>query len=168
MAIIVEDGSLVANANSYVTRAEFIAYAQGFGVAIPDTEASDAQLLKAAQFIDSHESRLKGTRSTRDQAMAYPRSDLMIEGYYWAQDEIPRQVLLCQLNVAMDINSGIDPYNPAPPDNRALRREKVDGAVDVEYFGNDKAVKMSRTSSATALLSSLLRNNGLSVALVRA
>lgn len=168
MALVVEDGSIVAGADSYVTRADFITYAAAFGVTIANTAATDVQLVKAAQFIESHEGRLIGDRKTRDQSLAYPRTGLIIEGWDWNDDEIPRQVILCQMQVALEINAGIDPYNPPANPARATRREKVEGAVEVEYFGNDSASKMSRDSSAKALLSSLLKNAGLmSVPVVR-
>jgi hypothetical protein len=87
--------------------------------------------------------------------MAWLRGDVEIEGWYWNSDEIPRQVILAQLALALDINAGVDIYNPQP--EKVTKMEKIDGAVDVEYFGQDNAVKLSRSSRARALLNSLLR-----------
>jgi hypothetical protein len=39
MALVVETGAQVANSNSYVTRAEYIAYAASIGVTITDAVA---------------------------------------------------------------------------------------------------------------------------------
>ena len=161
MSITVEDGTLVADANSYVSRADYIAYAASVGVTIADDADADIELIKAAQFIDSHEANLKGVRVERDQAMAFPRYGVTIDGWAWGEDEVPRAVILCQLNLAVDIHAGIDPFNPPPNPNRATKREKVEGAVEVEYMGDGAGQKLGRDSRAQALLSSLLLRNGL-------
>jgi hypothetical protein len=67
--------------------------------------------------------------------------------------------------IALDINAGNDPYNP--PIVRTRKSEEIDGAVKVAYFGRDQDVKLSRTSKWSALLSSLLQNSGLGIAMVR-
>ena len=168
MALVIETGAIVTGANSWVTRADYIAYAAALGVTIPDTAATDIQLVKAAQFIGSHEGRLKGTLVDRDQPLAYPRDDLTLDGFAWEETEIPRQVIGLQLAVALEINAGIDPYNPPVNTNRATRREKIEGAVEVEYFGKDASAVVTRQSQTTALLATLLVRSGLmSIPLVR-
>lgn len=168
MAITVEDGTLVDDANSWVTRAEYITYAASKGITIASNTTADAELVKACEFINSHEGNLKGNRVDRDQYTAYPRENLVLEGFAWDSDEIPRQVILCQLAFALDIHAGIDPYNPPSNPNLSAKRERVEGAVSIEYFGKDSGVKMSRSSTATALLRALLIRSGLQIALVRA
>jgi hypothetical protein len=166
MALIVEDGSQVTSSNSYVSRADYIAYALDRGVTIADTSAADVQLLKAAEFIDEHEDNLKGWRVTRDQSMSFPRNNLYIDNWYWSSTEIPRQVTLCQMAYALDINSGIDIYNPPQNPNLFTKREKID-VIEVEYaVGDATGQKLSRTSTGESLLRSLLMNSGLQ--LVRA
>lgn len=160
MALTIEDGSIVTGADSYVTREEYIAYALNLGVVIADDDDTDVQLRKAADFIGSHEARLKGSKVARGQPLAYPRSGLVLEGFTWDSDELPRQVLLCQMQIALDINEGIDPYNPPPSESTPIRRERIEGAVEVEYALGDQS-KVSRKSTSQALLMVLLRNNGL-------
>lgn len=168
MALIIEDGSIVANADSFVSRADFITYAAAKGVTIADDAATDVLLVKAGQYINSLESQLKGDLVDRDQSMSYPREHLYIEGWYWENNEIPRQVILAQQELALDLNDGVDLYNrPANP-NLIAKKEKVHGAVEVEYFGKDSGVKLSSDSQAQALISSLMKNNGLSIAVMRA
>jgi hypothetical protein len=153
--LIIEDGTTVTNSDSYVTRADYIAHALWLGIVIPDTDAADVQLVGAAQFIESHEGNIKGDRLTRDQSLAWPRTGVEIEGWHWDSDEIPRQVLLAQMAIARDINAGVDLYNPQP--EKVTKREKIDGAVEVEYFGQNSGVKLSSSSRARALLNSLLK-----------
>ena len=166
MAIVIEDGTIVDDANSYVTRADYIAYAASKGVTIADDSDADTELVKAAEFIGAHEGNLKGDKVGRDQPLAYPRKGVVLEGFTWDADEIPRQVVLCQMALALDIHAGVDLYNPPANPGRAAKREKVD-VIEVEYFGRAGA-KMSRDSTATALLATLLVRSGLmSIPLVR-
>lgn len=161
MALVVEDGSIVTGADSFVTRADFITYAATKGITIADEAATDVMLFKAGQYINSKEPNLKGNRVERDQPMAYPRENLNIEDFNWSSTEIPRQVILAQMELAIDVNDGVDLWNPPTNPNRAVRRERVEGAVEVEYMGNDNAAKVSRDSLSQAIMSVLLRNNGL-------
>jgi len=167
MAIIVEDGSIIQGANSFVSVDDYISYAETLGIFITDEEAAEIELIKAGQYINTKEPQLKGYLVERDQPMSFPRVNLTIDGFAWDDTEIPRQVILCQLNLALDIAAGVDPYNLPPNPNRAVKREKVD-VLEVEYIGNDSQVKLSRSSQWQALLASLLRRNGLSIPLVRA
>lgn len=168
MALIVEDGSLVVNSDTFVSRVDFITYAASKGITIADDAATDALLVKAGQFINAKEPQLKGDKVDRDQSMSFPREGLYLEGFYWEITEIPRQVVLAQMELALDLNDGIDLYNPPSNPNLIAKREKVEGAVEVEYFGKDSGVKLSRDSQSMALLNVLLKNSGLSIAVMRA
>jgi len=161
MALIIEDGSVVANANSYVTRAAYIAYAASIGVTIVSDATADEQLVKAAMFIDRHEANFHGTRSTRDQDMAFPRFGLpLIDGWYWTTSEIPTQLIKAQCEYALDINAAIDLYNrPANP-NMVASSERVEGAIDVSYAVGQGSQNLLRESAGDALLLSLLMYKG--------
>ena len=163
--MVIEDGTIVSGANSYVTRYDYIIYASTLGVTIPFTTATNIELIRAANFMESKRKLYKGTIVNRDQDLAFPRYGVVIEGFYWTHEEIPRQVKLCQMAIALDINAGNDPYNP--PIIRTRKSEEIDGAVKVAYFGRDQDVKLSRTSGWTAILNSLLQNSGLGIAMVR-
>jgi len=159
MAIIVEDGSIVANANSFVSTNDYIDYALSLGIDVTvDIDAEEANLVKATQYIASHEANLKGILVDRDQTTPYPRTDLIIEGWGWGFDEIPRQAILAQMNIAIDYHNGIDPYNPEV--NRVVTEETVSGAVSVKYKGGMPS-KASKQTTSNALMSLLLKNSGL-------
>ena len=167
MALIVEDGSQVTNSNSYVSRADYIAYTASIGVTITDDETADQQLVKAAEYIDGHEVNLIGTLVDRDQSMAFPRTDLFIQGWFWSSDEIPKQVKEAQMLYALDINSGEDLYNRSINENRPVTKERIEGVVDVTYAAN-ASTDLIKNSKADSVLSSLLKSGSMTVQLVRA
>jgi len=169
MALTVETGAGISGADSYVSRADYIAYAATVGVTIADAAAADVELIKAAQFIDRHESNLQGYRTTRDQAMSFPRVGVIVDSWYWNSNEIPRQVILAQYAFALDVNAGIDLYNRPVNPNLIASEKRVEGAVSVKYAITGGDQKSSRTSTGDSLLASLLKRNGLySVNLERA
>lgn len=169
MALVVETGAIVTGADSYVARADYITYASTLGVTITDDETTDVKLRKAAEFIDSHEPNLKGSKVDKEQPRSFPRIGFSAEGFYWNSNEIPRQVTLAQMAIALDLEAGIDIYNPPTNPNLAKKSVEVDGAVKVEYaIDNNSPMKVNRSSTATAIMNTLLKNSGLSMVLTRA
>ena len=163
--IVVEDGTIVTGANSYVTMAEYISYAADQNVTVTDTQAYQTQIIKAAQFIDGLEAVLKGDTTTKTQPMAYPRNALVdIDGWSWDNDEIPTQVKQAQMALAIDINTGEDLWNLSQGDATGIKRERVEGAVEVEYAVSDSS-RIPYRSRSKALLTSLMKYNGLGIPL---
>ncbi len=161
MALIVENGTIVSNADSYVTRAEAIAFAANRGVTLADTDATDAICRKAAAYLESFRSQYKGEIVERDQPLAWPRDDVVIEGFTWASGEIPRQVVSAQLAVILEVAADIDPFNP-PAAQGPVTQKSVAGAVSVSYAaGSTGSIKVNKDREATALINLLLKKNGL-------
>lgn len=161
MAITVEDGSTVTDANSYVSLADFRAYASVRGVSLPvDDAEAEAILIKAMDYLESFADRFIGERVNRDQALSWPRSDVTIEGFSWSVTEIPRQVRNAQLALGIEINDGNDPFNP--PDALPVVREKVD-AIEVQYANPTRVQKVSATSPSQTIINTLLEHSGLTL-----
>lgn len=125
MAIIVEDGSIVTGANSYVSTTDFTAFATARGVTLVEDE--EILLIKAMDYIE--QLNYKGVKRTRDQALQWPRVDVYIDGYYFDSDDIPQQLIdgLCQTAIAIDEGN-----DPLADQVRKTIREKV-GDLEVEY-----------------------------------
>jgi hypothetical protein len=75
MTVIVEDGSGVAGANSYIGDAEFTAYADArlysYGA---DADAIASALIRATAWVDAtYRGRFPGVRSNATQALQWPR-----------------------------------------------------------------------------------------------
>ena len=71
MALVVEDGTGLANATSFVSRADYIAFAVARGVTIADDEAADVELVKAMDYLLTR--CYRGDAKTGDQALPFPR-----------------------------------------------------------------------------------------------
>lgn len=160
MSLTVETGAIVSGANSWVSREDFIAYAADRGVTVADEAATDAILIKACDYINGLEPRLKGNLLDRDQPTAYPRSDLELEGWSWSSTEIPRQVINAQLSLALEINAGEDPHNPSMATLPTIRK-RVEGAVEVEYANPGVPLKVQKTQGSRVHINILLRNSGM-------
>jgi hypothetical protein len=164
--LIVETGAIVTNANTYVTAAEYIAYASDLGITVDDTDTYRVQLISAAQYIATKESQLMGDMVQRYQPLSYPRNGLTdIQNFSWQSDEIPTLVKQCQMSLALDINAGEDLYNLSQSGSVGVKKEVVVGAVEVEYALTDSQ-RIARRSRSQALLAALMTNNGATIPLV--
>ena len=94
MPLIVEDGSGLANADSYVSAADCQAYATAHGLTFDgDAAALDAALRNATIYLDTAYT-FRGERKTCEQALEWPRRCVPAEG-------VPREVVsaCCELGV---------------------------------------------------------------------
>lgn len=165
MSLIVENGSIVTGANTFVTRAQMIAYAAAGGVTLPNTDVTDALLVRAARYISSLEPRLKGRRVERGQPLAYPRKDLVLMDEPYEDDEIPDLVMEAQMTVALDLNANIDPFNPAS--SLPVVEETVQGAVTVRYAAPSGVANRTQQTAARALLRILMKGGSMGPLLER-
>ncbi len=136
MALIVEDGTNVAGANSFVTRAAIIAYAASRGVALLDDETTDVIGVKACDFIVAQPC-YKGEIAYVTQPLPFPRKGLIDgdEADDWVYT-IPEGVKRCQLQLCVDIANGIDVMPSRGADVQKLKRRKV-GPIEREFFEGD-------------------------------
>lgn len=160
MALIVETGSIVDGATSYVSLEDARAYAAARGVTLPADDAeAEAIIIKAMDFLESYADRFKGERVERDQPLSWPRVGAVIEGWPWGPHEIPRQVVSAQLALIVEINGGADPFNP--PADLPVVRERVEGAVEVEYANPGKVHKVAADAPSRTIINTLLKHSGL-------
>lgn len=159
MALTVETGAIVTGANSYVSRADAILFAADRGVTLLDTAATDAMLIKAADYLESYASRYVGEQVQRSQPLAWPRSGAVVEGFEWSSTEIPRQVINAQLAVMLEINAGDDPFNPTPTVG-PITEKTVSGAVTVRYASGTSS-KVTKSRASDAFIRLLLNRSGL-------
>lgn len=126
--IIVEDGTLVANANSYVTEAELTTFATDRGITITGTNA--VLLIQSMDYIEQQD--FIGTQYTATQALQWPRSGAYIDGWLLAVTDIPIELKNAQMQTALSIDEGNGPLDVV---EQKIKREKVD-VLETEYADN--------------------------------
>ncbi len=133
MALIIEDGSGVANANSYVTLAEAVAYAELRGDLAVFANDDDAivYLIKAVDYLETI-SDYQGITSYNDQVLLWPRSDVWINTLEFDEFAIPPQLKKAQIEVALAIASGIEVMPNSSGAATFVKKEKV-GSIETEY-----------------------------------
>lgn len=157
MTIIVEDGTIVSGANSYVTESELGIFAGERG-AILSTN-TEILINKAMDYIETQA--FIGDKYTRDQPLQFPRSNMVIDGYSYDVTAIPSLLKTALMATCISIDGGIDPLATV---SRETKREKVSD-IEVEYQDNARAVESVRTVQSA--LRKLIVNNGLCVQVSR-
>lgn len=146
MTIIVEDGSNVAGANSYVTDAEYVTYAAARGLTIgSDATAREIQLIQSMDYIFSKEDKLKGERTSPTQENVYPRQNVYIRDIRIASNVIPAELKNAQMEGAAAAHSQSLLINSS---NQNVQKEKLDN-LEVSYFsgGSFDQVRLDRVNN---------------------
>ena len=129
MALIVEDGSIVSNANSYGTVAGLIAYALARGITIAEATA-EKNMIVSMDWLEAQP--FPGTKKTAEQTTQFPREDFYIDGYLVADDEIPVLLVECQYEGAIADAQG---NSLLAVQKRVAKRVQV-GSISKEYMDN--------------------------------
>lgn len=168
MPLVVEDGSIVPGADSWISLIDARDLAAKYGQTLPvdDTEA-EAALRNGAVYVGLQEPAMCGSRVSAEQALAYPRQGVFLYGFPVASDAIPAQVIQAQVMAAVEYGAGTDVR--ASSDGRATSLERVEGAVTVEYFNNGATGSTTVITAAMDALKPLLcgSTNGASFAVYR-
>lgn len=134
MALVVEDGSNVAGAETFISRADAIAYAKSRGVTLADDETTDAKIIRAMDFLISQ--CFKGETAFLNQILPFPRKGIVdgdcVPGFEYS---IPANIVRAQSQLVLDIANGVDvmPTIEATAGARKLKRSKT-GPIEREYF----------------------------------
>lgn len=161
MALTIEDGSLVAGADSYVSVADARTYAVKMGATFPPDDddgnaAAEILLREAMSFLESLRSSYQGTKVSRDQDLQFPRVGVEIDGFEVDSDSIPKELIQAQIELAIIAqDQDLQPNS----DGREIVRAKVEGAVEVQWSetGGPPTPVFAR---AQALLDVLLDGGG--------
>lgn len=139
MAIVVEDGTVVANANSYVSEAELTTYATARGVTI--TGNTEQLLIKAMDYIEGLD--FIGVKYSLDQALQWPRVNVVIDSYLQDITTIPTQLKNGLMETALAIDAGNEPLSNLEREQQSV---KV-GDISVTYSSGANATTVVRKIS---------------------
>lgn len=130
--IIVEDGSDVANANSYADVAAARAYASARGVVLPaDDDEVAAMLIRSNDYLEAQACRYQGKQSSSLQALQWPRTGVLLNGDELPSNVIPKSLIAAQIQLSMAINAGFDLQPNISPQDYVIK-EKVD-VIETQY-----------------------------------
>ena len=161
MALVIEDGSIVAGATSYATLAELRSYASVRGATVPVADADcEVLMIKAMDYLADQ--KYVGERVSIDQVLDWPRYGAYVENFPISSTGIPRQLVQAQCALAIEAQANdllptLTPANIRGP----VTGEAVSGAVSVTYANPGRVLTVSAFAKADALLRVLLRRNGL-------
>lgn len=135
--IIVETGNVVPGANSWLSLVDARALAEQLGLTLPvDDDEATIAIIKGGTYVNNQERTFQGSRVSPDQTMSWPRTGATKHGFDIADDVIPDEVKCGQVEAAASIAAGTDPY---PVDTgKETSKERVEGAVEVNYFESGK------------------------------
>ena len=142
MALTVEDGTGLADADTYAALATASDYATArgltFAISGADQTPAEAALRRATTWLDAYVlPRLSGTYRThqRDQALQWPRSGVVDrEGNGIDSDEIPQEIINACIEAAVREKASPGSLSPDVTPGTVAKRERIEGAVEVEYF----------------------------------
>jgi hypothetical protein len=139
MALVVEDGTGLPNADSYISVAEYKAYADGRGYdysALTDAQL-EQKLREGTQFIDTIQ-RFKGIQLVSTQALEWPRSG----AYDWSGREVsgvPKRVKDAQAEATYKAQTE-SLYTDA--DRGGMIKSESVGPISVTYMDGAPATKL--------------------------
>lgn len=156
MALVIEDGTIVAGANSYVTDAEFTAFADARGASYPSTAGErEILLIQAVDYLEGLRARYKGQKVDSSQSLQWPREDVYVDGFEVAENVIPTALKNAQIQLALEANQ----QDLAPTGTgKEVVKERVEGAVDVQYAETGNTSPQPQMKKVERWLAPLLRN----------
>ena len=158
MSLLTEDGSIVSGAESYCTVEYATAYHAARGNAAWAALATDTIreqcLRKGTDFMrQAYRSRWQGVKVDEDQALDWPRYDVVVDGYTVDSDIVPAEVKNACAELALRASEG----DLLADQSQGVIREKV-GQIEVEY--DRSSPQQARYSAIDAMLSPYLLAGG--------
>ncbi|MEO6532849.1 MAG: DnaT-like ssDNA-binding protein [Pseudolysinimonas sp.] len=143
MALIVEDGTGLSTAESYISVPAFKAYADARGLdygASTDAQIEQA-LRRATAWLDAvYGARFGGYRVAVSQALVFPRSGLVDrEGFGIAYNSVPRQIASATAEAAVREIATPGSLSPDVVPGEMVKSLKA-GSAQIDYAGAGNAV----------------------------
>lgn len=157
--LIIEDGTVVDNANSYVTDLEFNQWASIRGVSIPSTEPErDSLAVKAYDALtDNYDLKLSGSRVSINQTGLLPREGMIANGFDIENDSIPQQFKAAQMLIMSSIHEGAKTTAyQSGSESGAVTSFEIPGVIKEEY-SDASSVNASDVLASFPAVTKLLR-----------
>ena len=136
--LIIEDGTGVENADSYVSLEDARLLAANYGVSLPvDDVEAEVELRKGYLGLNANEPQLQGYRTHQVQTGIFPRTGVYKNCVEIANDSIPQGLLMAQLYQASAYTSGVEANGV--DNGQEISEFNVQGVYSEKYF--DKGSK---------------------------
>lgn len=133
MAIVVEDGTGLADAETYVSVADCVAYLDGrnrpaWGL-LTDPE-KEASLRVAAEYLDAkYGPRLQGSRLLVTQALYWAREGVSFDGITWDPAPLPVNLVRACCEAAALSGTGTDLFEPLDRGGQVVEKLEIVGPL---------------------------------------
>ena len=153
MALIVEDGSQVAGANAYAAEAAILAYAVARGVTLDPFKIPVYNAI-AIDYLEGKRKEYAGYKVSQTQALQFPRTGLVIDGYDFPPNSIPIELIKanCQLIIEQSLGVAL-----MPTQNEPLIKSEAVGPIKTEYVVSAGSIFEPWIASVEILLAPLLK-----------
>lgn len=116
--------------NSYASVIDVRDFAESRGYSLPDDDHECEKLLiQAMDYLAGLAWR--GSRTSPEQALPWPRSGVIVDGVLLASDKIPREIIQAQCRLAVEAQE--TDLTPSFNGGAEVVQEAVSGAVSVSY-----------------------------------
>ena len=129
MALVIETGAGLPDADSFATVDELVQFATDYGWTIPAETAARESILRRAG-VEMWSMQWVGAQLHDEQGLPWPRYYTVRRGFMSDGVSLPRAIKLGQMALACEIHQ--DDLNPPETRTGAVTREKV-GPIDMEY-----------------------------------
>lgn len=155
MSLTVEDGNIIADADSYVTVAELQSFCTKRGLSLPEEDADIEKLIiKAMDYIESLECDFQGWRVSSSQSLSFPRESVCINGYENAATNIPKNLKSALCRLAHDVQSvDLQPTG----DGKEIKVSGI-GPLRKEFFRKGTGVSEPVLTAFNALIKPLFKS----------
>lgn len=158
MALVIEDGSGLNNAQSYASVEALKEFAKRRGLTVPQGNSECEALLTLAwdamlglDYV--------GVRATKEQAGDFPRDGVEIDGFRYGRTELPTQLSDTQCALAIEAQK-TDLLPTLPANSSGAVVEKSVGPITIRYAESGRSTNRPIVEKARAYLRKLLRNGG--------
>lgn len=129
--LVIEDGSVVTGANSYIDVAYLKKYASDRNITFSvNNQILEKYLILAMDWLESKREFWKGSSTSLNQELNWPRSFVVVDGIYIDSNSIPIVLKNAQAQLVVEIANGIDLM---PTTNEKFVTKEVVGSLEVEY-----------------------------------
>lgn len=160
--LVIEDGSIVAGANTYVDLAKARELASCRGLALPaDDELLTQYLIRAMDYLEARRCDFQGEKADINQALQFPRKGLTYEcreieppenGDPWF---MPSELAKAQVQLAVKIKEGVPLYSQDPTTDSNFESgpivQETIGPLTVKYSDRHLNSGGGRSSSSNDL-----------------